>query len=79
MSNYTDEAELPHCTRGGILGDPCMGETFWRTSRSGITVSGICERHADELERGLDDIERRYPEVNHPDSCSCWGCSEGSY
>lgn len=56
----------------------CRGDLFERTSRSGLTVSTICEKHADELERRLDSIERRYPEINHPDGCPCYGCSEGS-
>lgn len=66
------------CSRSTLSGDDCEGVLFERTSRSGLTVSTICEKHADELERSLDDIERRYPEVNHPDGCGCWGCSEGS-
>jgi hypothetical protein len=58
---------------------PCGGEEFTRWSRSGLTSSIICEAHAMELEAELDGIARRYPEVNHPDGCSCWGCSDGSY
>lgn len=67
------------CTREGMSLLPCAGERFERTSRSGLTTATICERHAMELERNLDAIAERYPEVNHPESCSCWGCSEGSY
>jgi hypothetical protein len=59
--------------------DPCQGEVFQRTSRSGLTVSMICEHHASELEATLDGIAERYPEINHPEGCGCWGCSEGSY
>ena len=57
----------------------CEGALFTRYSRSGLTSSTICEYHARELEEELDAIERRYPEVNHPDGCGCWGCSDGSY
>lgn len=58
---------------------PCEGELFTRVSRSGLTASTICEGHAGELEASLDAIAERYPEVNHPEFCDCWGCSEGSY
>lgn len=58
---------------------PCAGEVLLRVSRSGLTQSWICERHAAALERRLDAVAERYPEVNHPESCGCWGCSEGSY
>lgn len=64
------------CTRGP---EGCGGTVFMRTSRSGLTTAAICETHAERLERDLDAIERRYPEVNHPEGCGCWGCSEGSY
>jgi hypothetical protein len=58
---------------------PCEGELFTRVSRSGLTVSTICELHAGELEASLDAVAERYPEVNHLDGCTCWGCSDGSY
>lgn len=59
--------------------EECGGELILRVSRSGLTQAWICEDHLDDLEARLDDIERRYPEVNHPDGCDCWGCSDGSY
>jgi hypothetical protein len=77
---YADEVmdcTTEECSREGD--GPCGGELFTRVSRSGLTVSTICERHAEALERRLDSIEERYPEVNHPDGCGCWGCSDGSY
>lgn len=67
---------MSRCSRGP---EECAGELFERTSRSGLTTSTICEAHAAELEASLDRIAERYPEVNHPDGCGCWGCSEGSY
>lgn len=77
MDYVFDYTELPAvCSRGP---DGCGGEVFERTSRSGFTRAWICEAHADMLERALDDIEYRYPEVNHPDNCPCYGCSEGSW
>lgn len=65
------------CTRN--YDGPCRGEVFNRTSRSGLTVAPICERHAAELEQRLDGVADRYPEINHPELCGCYGCSEGSY
>ena len=74
----TEEEIEEECSRG-YDGSPCSGELFTRTSRSGCTTSTICEGHAAALEDQLDQIAERYPEVNHPDGCGCWGCSEGSY
>lgn len=80
MYNYQfDETEVEEtCSRDHEDG-PCQGELFVRVSRSGLTSSTICEFHAGELERSLDAIAERYPEVNHPEFCDCWGCSDGSY
>lgn len=61
------------CTRGP---EGCGGEVFLRTSRSGCTTAPICARHAEELEAALDDVARRYPEVNHPEFCLCPGCRD---
>lgn len=75
-------SEIMDCTTGTCSRDylgPCSGELFTRVSRTGLTASTICEAHAAELEERLDGIARRYPEVNHPDGCGCYGCSEGSY
>jgi len=69
----------PPCSREDYFDTTCAGEVFERTSRSGITSAWICERHAYELDAVLDGIAVRYPEVNHPEGCSCWGCSDGSY
>jgi hypothetical protein len=68
---------MGECSRYGD-GLACGGELFERTSRSGYTTSMICERHAIDLELRLDAVAERYPEVNHPAGCTCWGCSEGS-
>jgi hypothetical protein len=68
----------PACSRE-YYDSPCEGEVFVRTSRSGLTEAWICEGHAAELEASLDAIEQRYPEVNHPDGCGCYGCSDGSW
>jgi hypothetical protein len=66
------------CTRD-YEDTPCSGEVFDRVSRSGLTRAPICEGHAAELEQRLDGIANRYPEINHPGGCGCYGCSEGSY
>lgn len=69
------EIELEEgCTRAHQ--SACEGETFLRTSRSGLTVAPICEGHAAELERDLDAVAERYPEVNHPEFCDCHGCRD---
>lgn len=77
MTYMTDLTDVKECSREGM--SACEGELVLRESRTGLTISWMCEGHLDELERRLDDIERRYPEVNHPEYCGCWGCSEGSY
>lgn len=77
MSYVTDLTDVRECSREWE--GACEGDLFVRVSRSGLTRSWICEGHADALEARLDDIERRYPEVNHPEGCGCWGCSDGSY
>jgi hypothetical protein len=74
MTDVTGET----CGREGD-GTPCSGPLFDRVSRSGLTVSTICEGHAAELEQRLDGIAERYPEVNHPYGCTCYGCSDGSW
>jgi hypothetical protein len=63
------------CGREGD-GTPCSGPLFDRVSRSGLTVSTICEGHAAELEQRLDGIAERYPEINHPEFCDCHGCRD---
>lgn len=80
-SGYTNRKGkiMAHCSRQDYFDTPCEGDLFNRVSRSGCTSAWICEGHAIELDRSLDAIARRYPEVNHPDGCSCWGCSDGSY
>ncbi len=78
MSDYVTVIEGDTCSRD-YQDTPCRGEVFDRVSRSGLTVAPICEGHAEELDRVLDGITNRYPEVNHPGGCGCYGCSEGSY
>ena len=75
----TDLSHIRECSREGYYDIPCGGDLVLRVSRSGLTRSWICTDHEDALERALDDIERRYPEVNHPEWCGCYGCSDGSY
>jgi hypothetical protein len=70
--DLTDNTEQ-ECDRGP---EGCSGEVFARTSRSGLTRSWICEQHADQLERSLDAVAERYPEVNHPEYCMCPGCRD---
>ncbi len=70
------DAPAEGCSRD-YLG-PCEGSLFIRLSRSGMTSSTICEGHARQLEDELDGIAKRYPEINHPDGCGCYGCSDGS-
>ena len=76
---YMTEIPLEDGCGRGYDGDPCEGEVFLRVSRSGLTSAPICEYHAGELERSLDSVAQRYPEVNHPSGCSCYGCSDGSW
>lgn len=66
------------CSRAGD-GFACEGKLVDRVSRSGLTVSTMCEGHMWSLEEKLDDVARRYPEVNHPYGCTCYGCSDGSW
>lgn len=80
MDGYvTDLVDEKRCSHRGMSSEECGGELVLRVSRSGLTRSWICADHLDDLEHALDDVERRYPEVNHPDGCDCWGCSDGSY
>ena len=67
------------CSRACQFLTPCEGELIDRVSSSGLTVSTMCEGHAAELEGELARVAERYPEVNHPWGCTCWGCSDGSY
>lgn len=78
MTDETMDCTTDYCSRAWE-GEECQGELITRVSRSGLTVSTICEFHAGELESRLDAIAERYPEVNHPYGCGCWGCSDGSY
>lgn len=57
----------------------CSGEVIMYTSQSGMTMYPLCERHDSEHAVAMRKIARRYPEVNHPEVCGCWGCSEDSY
>ena len=50
---------------------PCGGELIERLSRSGLTLTTMCENHAYLLEDALDKIENRYPEIHHPEGCPC--------
>lgn len=77
MYDETMDCRTGKCSRAYQGG--CAGELFDRVSRSGLTVSTICEAHAADLEAELDAVAERYPEVNHLDGCTCWGCSDGSY
>lgn len=56
----------------------CSGPLVHRTTSGGFSQM-ICVGHRDALEDNLAQIAERYPEINHPDGCSCWGCSDGSY
>jgi|OpeIllAssembly_1097287.scaffolds.fasta_scaffold590270_2 hypothetical protein len=66
------------CIRGSA-DSPCEGDVFLRTSLSGLTVAPCCEKHDAELAAFAAGVAERYPEVNHPEGCVCYGCSEGSY
>jgi len=79
VSYMTDNIDLHECSREGHYGIACSGDLILQVSRSGLTRSWICEDHAIALDEKLDSIERRYPEINHPEYCGCYGCSEGSY
>lgn len=59
-------------------GTRCGGEIVPRTTAGGFRTY-TCEYHLCELDEQLQQIADRYPEINHPASCTCWGCSDGSY
>ena len=56
----------------------CEGDLVSRTTAGGFHTY-TCEGHLRALQATLDDIAQRYPEINHPEYCTCYGCSEGSY
>jgi hypothetical protein len=70
---------LKECVRQDVTPElECEGELTYRVTAGGCP-SYICGAHRDELEERLEAIARRYPEVNHPEYCGCYGCSEGSW
>lgn len=75
MRYYSDSYE-EECDREWE-GD-CEGELISRTTAGGFHTH-TCEGHLRALQATLDGIAERYPEINHPASCTCWGCSDGSY
>lgn len=56
----------------------CEGELIARTTSAGFPDL-MCEGHLRELQGTLDAIAQRYPEINHPDTCLCYGCADGSW
>lgn len=56
---------------------PCEGELIQRSSAGGL-LTATCEKHLMELEKLLAGIADRYPEVHHPEYCTCSGC-EGAW
>ena len=70
--DYTNGEAI--CSRLGDDPEGCGGLVFPRVSRSGLTRSHICEEHARKLDKTLDEIEGRYPEIHHHEDCLCPGC-----
>lgn len=64
------------CSRSWMGG--CDGDLIFRTTSGGFPDQ-MCEMHLMELQDSLDATAERYPEINHPEGCWCYGCSEGSY
>lgn len=58
--------------------DQCSGRLVWRTTSGGFRER-ICQGHLDGIQRTLDLIAQRYPEIYHEENCTCWGCTDGSY
>jgi hypothetical protein len=56
----------------------CSGPLIWRTTSGGFQEQ-ICQGHLDSIQRTLELIGQRYPEIYHEENCSCWGCTDGSY
>ena len=52
---------------------PCDGELISRTTAGGY-LSATCQQHMYELENALYAIAERYPEIHHPEYCTCYGC-----
>ena len=60
------------------MDSPCEGELIARTTAGGFP-DFMCEGHLRGLQDNLDAIAERYPEIGHPEYCTCYGCSDGSY
>lgn len=56
----------------------CGGDLIARTTAGGFATF-TCIHHLELLQESLDAIAERYPEINHPEYCTCYGCSDGSY
>lgn len=56
----------------------CSGPLIWRTTSGGFREQ-ICQGHLDSIQRTLELIGQRYPEIYHEENCTCWGCTDGSY
>jgi hypothetical protein len=56
----------------------CSGPLIWRTTSGGFHEQ-ICQGHLDSIQRTLELIGQRYPEIYHEENCTCWGCSEASH
>ena len=67
---------MDECDRSWI-DSPCGGELIERSSAGGF-LTATCEKHLYELEEVLAGIADRYPEVHHPNYCTCSGC-EGAW
>lgn len=58
------------CSRAYDITDGmrCSGPVEERVSRSGLTVSHMCQAHREDLEERLDRIDRDYPDTDTPPS-----------
>ena len=70
---------LEECGRKGVDPDIQCGGCITYRQTSGGFPSFICDTHRNDLEKRLYAIASRYPEVDHPEVCGCYGCSEGSW
>lgn len=80
MSTYTyDPDEVEHDDEGYAKALPtercqnypsaeCAGDTWPRTSRSGLTHSLKCDACQEALDQALDAINERYPDTPHAPS-----------
>ena len=75
---HDEEPEQPVSCSRDWMDSPCSGKLIFRTTSGGFP-DAMCEHHLEALQDSLDAIAERYPEIGHPEYCTCYGCSDGSY